>query len=248
MAEKRMFTKKITESDSFLDMPSSTQALYFHLNMAADDDGFVNNPRKIQRDVGASADDLNLLLVKSFIISFDSGIIVIKHWKMHNYIQSDRYKPTDYTEEKSMLSIKENKSYTLTNSEMDTKCIQNVSVGKVSIGKNRLGKVSKVKESKENTLGAKNAPYYNDESLNQAFTDFVDMRKKIKKPLTDRAIEMQKKKLKELSCLPFSETMDTDLAIKILNQSTMNSWLGLFPLKENQQKGNGGQAIDWDNV
>lgn len=140
MAERRMFTKKITESDAFLDMPMSTQCLYFHLNMSADDDGFVNNPRKIQRMVGASEDDLKLLMAKSFILSFDSGVIVIKHWKMHNYIQSDRYKPTDYVDEKSMLYLKKNKSYTLTKNEMDTKCIQNVSVGKDRLGKDSIGK------------------------------------------------------------------------------------------------------------
>ena len=118
MAEKRMFTKKITESDAFLDMPPSTQMLYFHLNMSADDDGFVNNPRKIQRMCNASDDDMKLLIAKSFIIVFDSGIIVIKHWRMHNYIQSDRYKPTVYTDEKSMLKLKQNKSYTLSGDEL----------------------------------------------------------------------------------------------------------------------------------
>ena len=140
MAERRMFTKKITESDAFLDMPMSTQCLYFHLNMSADDDGFINNPKRIMRLIGANEDDLKLLLMKSFVIAFDSGVIVIKHWKMHNYIQSDRYKPTDYIEEKEMLSLKQNKAYTL-NSDMDTKCIQDVSVGKDRLGKDRLGKV-----------------------------------------------------------------------------------------------------------
>ena len=135
MAERRMFTKKITESDAFLDMPSSSQMLYFHLSMSADDDGFVNNPKKIQRMCGASDDDFKLLIAKSFIISFDSGVIVIKHWKMHNYIQSDRYRPTDYVDEKAMLRLKENKAYTLDKSQMDTECIQTVSVGKDSIGK-----------------------------------------------------------------------------------------------------------------
>ena len=135
-----MFTKKITESDAFLDMPMSTQCLYFHLNMSADDDGFVNNPKRIQRLVGASDDDMKLLIAKSFIILFESGIIVIKHWKMHNYIQTDRYKPTDYIDEKSMLFLKNNKSYTLDENEMDTECIQNVSVGKVRLGKDSIGK------------------------------------------------------------------------------------------------------------
>lgn len=135
-----MFAKKITESDAFLDMPASSQALYFHLNMSADDDGFVNNPKKIQRMVGAADDDLRLLIAKKFIIVFESGVIVIKHWKMHNYIQSDRYRPTDYLDEKSMLEIKKNKAYTLNGHEMDTNCIQNVSVGKVRIGKDSIDK------------------------------------------------------------------------------------------------------------
>ncbi len=134
-----MFAKKITESDAFLDMPTSSQALYFHLNMAADDDGFVNNPRKIQRMVGASNDDFNILIAKKFVIVFESGVIVIKHWKMHNYIQPDRYRPTDYIEEKSTLQVKENKAYTVV-SEMDTECIQNGYVGKVRLGKGSLDK------------------------------------------------------------------------------------------------------------
>lgn len=156
MAERRMFAKKITESDAFLDMPSSTQMLYFHLSMNADDDGFVNNPRKIQRMCGASDDDFKLLIAKSFVILFESGIIVIKHWKMHNYIQSDRYRPTDYVDEKSMLGIKKNKAYTLDESKMYTKCIQDVSVGKDSIGKDRLGEDSIDKDSKgESVRGEK---------------------------------------------------------------------------------------------
>lgn len=138
MAERRMFTKKITESDAFLDMPSSTQMLYFHLSMNADDDGFVNNPKRIQRVCGASDDDFKLLVAKSFVIMFDSGIIVIKHWRMHNYIQNDRYKLTDYIDEYSMLGIKKNKAYTLDENKMETKCIQNVHLGKDSIGKDRL--------------------------------------------------------------------------------------------------------------
>ena len=112
MPEKRMFTKKITESDAFLDMPLSTQCLYFHLNMNADDDGFVNNPKRIMRFIGASEDDLKLLIAKAFILVFENGVIVIKHWRMHNTLQNDRYKPTDYQEEFSLLGLKDNKSYT----------------------------------------------------------------------------------------------------------------------------------------
>ena len=107
-----MFTQKIIDSDAFLEMPTSAQALYFHLNMRADDDGFVNNPKKITRYVGAAEDDLKLLLLKRFIIGFDSGVIVIKHWRMHNTLKTDRYRPTDYQEELATLRLKENKAYT----------------------------------------------------------------------------------------------------------------------------------------
>jgi len=130
MAQRRMFAKTIIDSDSFLDMPLSTQSLYFHLSMRADDDGFINNPKKIQRMIGASDDDFRLLIHKNFLIPFESGIVVIKHWKIHNYIQNDRYKETVYLEEKNQLKLKENNSYTLNLnevSEMDTKCIQGVS-------------------------------------------------------------------------------------------------------------------------
>ena len=121
MAERRMFAKTIIDSDAFIDMPLSTQALYFHLSMRADDDGFINNPKKIQRMIGSSDDDLKLLILKRFIIPFDSGIVVIKHWKIHNYIRNDRYKPTVYTSEKAMITSKENGAYT----EVDTVGIPN---------------------------------------------------------------------------------------------------------------------------
>lgn len=112
MAEKRMFTQKIIDSDAFLEMPLSAQALYFHLNMRADDDGFVNNPKKVTRLINASDDDLKILILKRFIIAFDSGVIVIKHWRMHNSLKMDRYHPTDYQEEFLQLGLKENRSYT----------------------------------------------------------------------------------------------------------------------------------------
>ena len=107
-----MFTQKIIDSDAFLDMPLSAQALYFHLAMRADDDGFVNNPKKILRYISASEDDFKILFAKRFILGFESGVIVIKHWRMHNAIKSDRYHPTDYQEELALLSIKPNRAYT----------------------------------------------------------------------------------------------------------------------------------------
>lgn len=113
MAEKRMFAKTIIDSDAFLDMSLSAQALYFHLSMRADDEGFINNPNKIQRMIGASNDDMKMLFAKNFIIGFESGVIVIKHWKIHNYIRKDRLVPTVYQAEKATLSVKKNNAYTI---------------------------------------------------------------------------------------------------------------------------------------
>ena len=113
-----MFAKTIIDSDAFLDMPLSTQALYFHLSMRADDDGFINNPRKIQRMIGCADDDLKVLIAKRFIIPFESGIVVIKHWKIHNYLRNDRYKETVYKEEKALLTVKANGAYTVAEQAM----------------------------------------------------------------------------------------------------------------------------------
>lgn len=112
MAERRMFAKTIVSSDAFLDMPQSTQVLYFHLGMRADDDGFVNSPKSIMRVVGCKEDDIKLLIAKKFILSFDDGVIVIKHWKIHNYIAKDRYNETKYKELLSQLYLDENNAYT----------------------------------------------------------------------------------------------------------------------------------------
>lgn len=112
MAEKRMFTQQIIDSDAFLDMPLSAQALYFHLSMRADDDGFVKNPRKIQRMISAGDDDLRLLIAKRFVLIFESGVIVIKHWRLHNTLRKDRYKPTVYQDEFSRLELKKDGVYT----------------------------------------------------------------------------------------------------------------------------------------
>lgn len=139
MAERRMFAKQIIDSDSFLDMPLSTQALYFHLSMRADDDGFLNNAKKIQRTVGANDDDIKILLSKNFIIPFENGVCVVKHWLIHNYIQKDRYKETIYTEEKNKLSIKNNRVY-----KLYTECIHDVYSLDAQV---RIGKVSLVENS-----------------------------------------------------------------------------------------------------
>jgi len=140
MAERRMFAKTIVLSDSFLDMPMSTRCLYFTLGMFADDDGFVNSPRGIMRQCGASEDDMKLLLTKKFLLAFDSGVIVIKHWRINNYLRSDRYTSTKYIEEKNSLGTDENGAYTTTKPVGIPGGIP--SNGIPRLGKDRLGKDS----------------------------------------------------------------------------------------------------------
>ncbi len=146
MAQRRMFSKKITDTDSFLDMPLSAQALYFHLNMGADDEGFVDNIKKIQRSIGASNDDLKILVGKGFLIPFESGVVVIRHWRIHNYIQADRFQATIYQDEKEQLEFDKSKIASI--KPLD-QCIQNVSkmdtqvrLGEDSLDKDRLDKVN----------------------------------------------------------------------------------------------------------
>lgn len=121
MAEKRMFTTKVSDSDAFIEMPAAAQALYFHLNQGADDDGFNNQVQMAMWKAHASVDDLKILMAKNYIIRFESGVIVIKHWRMHNTIRNDRYTPTNFQEELAMLGIKDNKSYTLNGCQMVAK-------------------------------------------------------------------------------------------------------------------------------
>ena len=200
MAERRMFTKKITDSDPFTEMPLSAQALYFHLNMNADDDGFLNNPKKIQRSIGASEDDLKLLMAKRFILTFEKGIIVIKHWRMHNLLRKDRYTETQYLEEKETLMLQKDGSYTesppdlpvaTTWQPLGNQVATQVSIGKDSIGQDRLvqGSVGDgtpaAEEDKLKLIGGdlgKNVVYLSDRQLGDlmdrlgldAFNRYVD--------------------------------------------------------------------------
>jgi len=210
MAERRMFAKTIIDSDSFLDMPLSTQALYFHLSMRADDDGFINNPKKLCRMIGSSDDEMKVLFAKKFLLGFESGVIVIKHWKMHNYIQKDRYKETNYLDEKSQLREKDNKVYTL-----DTQCIQ---VGDTGKDRLELGKVS---------IGKKKEIFEYPEWLDLiSWNEWLIYRKEIKKKLTPSMIK------KQIDFLSRNINFHTD----IINQSIQNGWTGLFELKQNQQQ------------
>lgn len=159
MAERRMFAKSIIDTDAFLELPLSAQALYFHLSMRADDEGFVSKPKSIQRLIRASDDDFKLLIAKRYILAFDTGVIVIKHWKIHNYIRGDRIQKTNYRDERERLIIQDNGAYTEANGDktipiqsrilenteclssdgqMSGKCPSSVSIGKDSIGKDSI--------------------------------------------------------------------------------------------------------------
>ena len=150
MAQKRMFSNLVIGSDDFLEMPDSSQNLYFHLSMNADDDGFVDNWKSIMRMIGKKEDDLKILIAKSFIIPFQSGVIVIKHWRLNNYIQKDRYKETIHQAEKSLLTLDNNNVY-----NMDTNCIQSVYTDKNRLDKISIDKISSSSSSNNNINNTK---------------------------------------------------------------------------------------------
>lgn len=142
MAERRMFTKKVTDDDHFMEMSASAQALYLHLSMAADDDGFCNQVSIAMFKAHASVQDLQALLERRYIYQFDNGVIVIKHWRMANALRRDRYTPTAFQEELAKLALKENGSYTWLPSGCQTvaKCLPQDRLGKVRIDKDSIGK------------------------------------------------------------------------------------------------------------
>ena len=242
MARRRMFSLDIVDTDKFLDMPSSTQALYFHLGMRADDDGFVSSPKRITKTVNCSEDDLKLLIAKKYLIPFESGVVVISDWKINNELKKDRCKPTIHLSEFEKIQTQKNKSYSLITSKADTKCLQNVSkmdtqysIGKYSIGKYSIGKDSIDKEPGE--VSKKKAPeetidsiinsYTDNPELRQALIDFIEMRKRMKKPPTVRALKLCLKKLDDLAVDDFIKT-------KIVNQSVVCCWLDFFELRNNK--------------
>jgi len=205
MARKRMFDMEIVDTDLFLDMPQSTQNLYFHLGMRADDDGFVSNPKKIIKIIGANEDDLKLLFLKKFVIPFESGICVITHWKLNNYLRKDRYTETIYKEEKKLLVEDENGAYSLG--------IPN---------DNQLATQNRIEEKREEKK-SKDKEYYSTKDLNDLFLDFLEVRKKLKAVNSERAINSLLKTLSEY---------DDETKYKMIEQSITNSWKGVFPLKE----------------
>ena len=178
MADRRMISKKITDTDAFLDMPLSSQALYFHFIQNADDDGFLGSPNSIIRKIGANKNDYDILVGKRFVIPFETGICVIKHWHIHNYIQNDRYTPTTYSDEMAELELKDNKAYTLKIEQN----LENVSslYPQYSIDKDKLGKDSIDKDNiiaQCNTVASEPVLYklqLNDNSYFEVTQSFYD--------------------------------------------------------------------------
>ena len=194
MAERRMFAKTIIDSDAFLDMPVTARLLYYDLGMRADDDGFVNSPKKTMRITGASSDDMNILIMRKFIIPFDSGVVVIKHWRIHNYIRKDTYVETKYKDEKEQLTLDENNAYTtkkmqllqLRDEYVDEPSTQ-VRLGKVSIGKDSIGK-----DSIEKNIGDATAPHTQVETVIQEKNSETAARKKREQFIKPTVEEIEK--------------------------------------------------------
>ena len=159
MAQKRMFDKTITNSDDFIEMPDSSQNLYFHLSMNADDDGFVNNWKNIMRMTGHKEDDLKVLIAKQYIIPFDTGVIVIRHWRINNYLRNDRYTETKFQKEMQQLYIDENMVY-----QVDTNGVHR-------LDKNRLDKISIDKIRKDKSMREEKERETFDNELNEIFGD-----------------------------------------------------------------------------
>ncbi len=256
MAERRMFTKKVTDDDNFMALSSSAQALYLHLSMSADDDGFCNQVSVSMFKAHASVADLQQLLEKRYIYQFDNGVIVIKHWRMANALRKDRYTPTNFKEELAKLKIKSNGAYTFSDDgcrvvanglpdgcQVVATCLPQDSIGKVSIDKNSIVKDSKEKDIDKSISKKKTVYYPDDAMLESAFQEYLTMRKKIKKPIcTEMALHRAMNTIERLS------KGDNDLAVKILNQSVDHCWQGLFALKDNEPHSTSKGTIDWDNV
>lgn len=233
MAERRMFAKTIIDSDAFLDMPLSSQALYFHLSMRADDDGFINNPRKIQRIIGCGNDDLKLLIAKKFIIPFDSGVCVIKHWRIHNYLQKDRYKETMYIEEKSQLEMKQNKAYTL-KKNTDTKCIQDVSdcnTSSIQSGNNEYTECKQIVYSEKVENDDETS---NNEGLDQCIHDVykTDTQVRLGK---DSIVKSSIEKEKGIDIQPLSFPTPThELIFKQFGEVSYKTWLSNLKITDDE--------------
>lgn len=252
MARRRMFSLDVVDTDKFMDMPPTTQNLYFHLGMRADDDGFVSSPKKVAMICGSCATDLQLLVSNDFIIPFENGVILITDWKANNYLRKDRYTESRFKEYLDTVEV-DNDKYIVAASSTSLTCgipKDNQTVDKrhtdgchrlgkdrIELGKDRveLGKDSKSTMDRsasgkdvenQNVKDRKHdqIKYSDDPELDEAIHEFIKFRKGVKKPMSDRAITLMINKLESLS-------HDKHEQVQILNQSIMQGWTGLYALK-----------------
>lgn len=226
MAERRMFSKPLTSSDLFLEMPKDAQLLYFHLALDADDDCFINSPNKIIRCVGCQKSDMEVLIKKGYLKLFESGIAVIVHWKIHNYIQKDRYKETIYQKEKQQLVLYGKKyvtkdEYTQSVSNEDTSCVSILEtqdrLDKNNEEQNRL-ELDGILEKIEN------------KKVREKFESFVKMRENNSSPLTPDALKILINKAEKLTT---GFVNQDETIIKILEKSIINNYKDIFPIEGN---------------
>ncbi|MBQ7536289.1 MAG: hypothetical protein IJT43_11830 [Stomatobaculum sp.] len=251
MGERRMVSRSVIRTDQFLDMPLSAQALYVHLNLDADDDGFVANPNTIRRMIGASADDMKILMAKKFVLAFDNGVVVIRHWRQMNTLQNDRYKQTVFKDQYKALKLHDDKIYYpegpdsglirdcfQTDSNLDTDCFHSGSSSEpqLNLTEHNITQHNSTQPKEPGTKNKKRsgavAPVVDDPDLNQALLDFAEHRKNLKKPLTDKGMSLLLKRLEKLA-------PDNRTRIRILEQSMLQGWQGVFPLDENGASGKG---------
>jgi hypothetical protein len=225
-----MFSLLVIDTDIFLDMPLSSQALYFHLSMRADDDGFIGGGNKIQRMIGASSDDMKILLAKGFIFNFDTGVCVVKHWRVHNYIQKDRYTETIYKNEKEFIVSDKNNIYHVD----DTPCIQPVSKMLPQVRLELELELDKEKNKRKITKNKKVDSFDDISKLIpteylESFKTFYSERAARKKPMTREAVKLSVKKLEDSG-------LSAQEKIECIENSIMNGYQGLFPKKLKKPK------------
>lgn len=254
-----MFSRDLVTSDPFLDMPTSARCLYFTLSVVADDDGFVSAPKSVMRQCGVSQDDLSLLVTKGYIIPFESGIIAIRHWRLNNYLRSDRYAITRHLEERALLTVDATGTYAMAQPGDPPVPVPGQKAVPPAPGippclppgiptvdqpaptpdtQYSIDKNSKGKERKEKGSGEKKEdPFVVFAGMNiellDALKSFAEMRKALKKPLTDRAKQLQLTELQKLSD-------DPAMQVAIINQSVAKSWQSFYALKP-AGGGNGGK-------
>ena len=229
MAERRMFSKTIINSDLFLDLPSSAQNLYFHLSLNADDEGFVNSPKKIMKYVNSQIEDMELLVENGFIKKFDSGIVVIIHWNLHNYIQKDRFKATIYQKEKQQLVLV-GKKYVM--KDECTQFVSNVDTDCVSILETQ-DSIEKNSEEQDRLELAGILNEIENEKVRAKFESFIKMREKNHSPLTPDALRIL---IKKAYGLTKSLANQDEAIIMILDRSIINNYKDIYPL-ENMEIG-----------